>query len=154
MKKSICFLFWIILTTLCLTAETRPNSKGEPMDPGFEQQPVYWYEREVRKRAWMALNEVAVFPKKGEGAKLNRDLFIKQLHPKAAITKTIPLTVISFCVAFGLAVDDTVHLLARYREERIRNQFEEYALNDSRSEETSSSSASSSNRAMTTGCRV
>ena len=29
-----------------------------------------------------------------------------------------PLTVISFCVAFGLAVDDTVHLLARYREER------------------------------------
>jgi predicted RND superfamily exporter protein len=29
-----------------------------------------------------------------------------------------PLTVISFCVAFGLAVDDTIHLLARYREER------------------------------------
>ncbi len=29
-----------------------------------------------------------------------------------------PLTVITFCVAFGLAVDDTLHLLARYREER------------------------------------
>ena len=29
-----------------------------------------------------------------------------------------PLTVITFCIAFGLSVDDTVHLLARYREER------------------------------------
>jgi len=87
MQRSICFLFWIILTTLCLNAEGWPNSKSEPTDPGLEQQPVYWYEREVRKQAWMALDEVAVFPKKGEGAKLNRDLFIKQLHPKAVITK-------------------------------------------------------------------
>ena len=29
-----------------------------------------------------------------------------------------PLTVITFCIAFGLAVDDTIHLLARYTEER------------------------------------
>jgi len=29
-----------------------------------------------------------------------------------------PITVITFCIAFGLAVDDTIHLLARYREER------------------------------------
>ena len=29
-----------------------------------------------------------------------------------------PLTVISFCVALGLMVDDTIHLAARWREER------------------------------------
>ncbi len=29
-----------------------------------------------------------------------------------------PLTAITFCVTFGLAVDDTIHLLARWREER------------------------------------
>jgi hypothetical protein len=86
MKKSICFLFWIILATLGLNAKGWPNSKSEPMDSGFEQQPIYWYEREVRKQAWMALDEVAVFPKKGKGAKLNRDLFIQHLHPKAVIT--------------------------------------------------------------------
>lgn len=39
-----------------------------------------------------------------------------------------PLTVISFCVAFGLAVDDTVHLLARYREERRRGAARDPAL--------------------------
>lgn len=87
MKKSICLLFWIILATLRLSGEGWPNSKVKPTDSGLEQQPVYWYEREVRKRAWMALDEVAVFPKKGQGAKLNRDLFIKQLHPNAVITK-------------------------------------------------------------------
>jgi len=30
-----------------------------------------------------------------------------------------PLTVISFCVALGLMVDDTIHLAARWREERL-----------------------------------
>ncbi len=78
-------MFWVILAVLCLNAEGWPNSKSEPMDSGLEQQPIYWYEREVRKRAWMALDEVAVFPKKGEGAKLNRDLFIQHLHPRAVI---------------------------------------------------------------------
>ena len=39
-----------------------------------------------------------------------------------------PLTVISFCVAFGLAVDDTVHLLARYREERFAGVGRDAAL--------------------------
>ena len=29
-----------------------------------------------------------------------------------------PLTVISFCVALGLMIDDTIHLTARFREER------------------------------------
>lgn len=39
-----------------------------------------------------------------------------------------PLTVISFCVAFGLAVDDTVHLLARFREERRAGRGRDQAL--------------------------
>jgi len=87
MKKSFYFLPWIILATLCLNVEGWPNSKSEPMDSGLEQQPAYWYEREVKKRAWMALNEVAVFPKKGKEANLNTDLFTRQLHPKAVIAE-------------------------------------------------------------------
>lgn len=39
-----------------------------------------------------------------------------------------PITAITFCVAFGLAVDDTVHVLARYREERRRGFDRETAL--------------------------
>ena len=37
---------------------------------------------------------------------------------RSTISTELSLTIITFCVAFGLAVDDTVHLLARYREER------------------------------------
>jgi len=39
-----------------------------------------------------------------------------------------PITAITFCVAFGLAVDDTVHVLARYREERQVGRDRELAL--------------------------
>lgn len=39
-----------------------------------------------------------------------------------------PLTVISFCVALGLMVDDTIHLAARWREERLRGHDRDEAV--------------------------
>ena len=39
-----------------------------------------------------------------------------------------PLTVISFCVAFGLMIDDAIHVVARYREERQQGKAPAAAL--------------------------
>lgn len=39
-----------------------------------------------------------------------------------------PLTVISFCVAFGLMIDDAIHVVARYREQRTLGQTAAAAL--------------------------
>jgi predicted RND superfamily exporter protein len=45
--------------------------------------------------------------------------------------KLRPLSVITFCIAFGLAVDNTTHLLARYREARRRGVGRELAIAES-----------------------
>ena len=88
MKKSIKLLFWIILLIPCLGgAETCPGSDNKAIDTGSGQQSIYWYEHGVKKRAWMALDEIAVFPKKGEDPRLIGDLLIQRFHPKAAITE-------------------------------------------------------------------
>ncbi len=87
MKKYVCILFSVVLITLCLNAQGWPNSIIESFDPGLQQQPIYWYERGVKKVAWMAMDEVAVFPVKGKGAMLKNSLLLQQFHPQAIITE-------------------------------------------------------------------
>ena len=84
MKKSIKLLFWIILLIPCLGVERCHGSDCKDMDPVSEQQSVYWYEHGIKKRAWMALDEIAVFPKKGEDPELVGDLLIQQFQPQTA----------------------------------------------------------------------
>ena len=55
-------------------------------DSGAKGQTVYWYERGVKKYAWMATDEIAVFT--GEGLKTpeGREVLQRVLHPQAQIT--------------------------------------------------------------------
>ncbi|MES0446175.1 MAG: hypothetical protein ABUJ92_06485, partial [Desulfobacterales bacterium] len=87
MKKYVCILFSVVLITLCLNSQGWPNSIIKSFDPGLQQQPIYWYERGVKKVAWMAMDEVAVFPVKGKGAMLNNSLLRQRFHQEAIITE-------------------------------------------------------------------
>ena len=84
--KYIYFILSIILISVCYNVNAWPDTISESTDSNFDQQPVYWYEREVKKQAWMALGEAVVFPIRGEETKLSRDLLIQRFHPQADIT--------------------------------------------------------------------
>ncbi|UCF90644.1 MAG: DUF4214 domain-containing protein [Desulfobacterales bacterium] len=86
MKRFFC-LVAILLIANCLTDQGWSLSKRVPLDPGFAAQPYYWYERDAKKQARMALDEVAVFPSKGKAANLSGDLWVKGIHPQAEITE-------------------------------------------------------------------
>ena len=74
MKKYVCILCSVVLITLCFYSQGWSNSIIKSFDPELQQQPIYWYERDVKKVAWMAMDEVAVFPANGKGAMLNNSL--------------------------------------------------------------------------------
>jgi kexin len=86
-KKIILFFLTAFLITFCFTMEGWSNSKMKSMDPALDQESIYWYEKGVKKRAWMALDEAAIFLEKGKEAEVNQSLMIQQLHPQATITE-------------------------------------------------------------------
>jgi len=77
MKKVIFYLFMIFLIAFCFMIDGWSQ----------EQESIYWYERGIKKMAWMATDEVAVFPEKGEATKLNENFLRQEFHPKAIITE-------------------------------------------------------------------
>jgi len=88
MKRIISSLiFAFVAITLCFIGGSWAQSKAVEGGSGLDVQPVYWYERAVKKKAWMSTDEVAVFPAKGEGARLNTNLLAREFHPRAGITK-------------------------------------------------------------------
>jgi len=88
MKRMIFSLMLAVLViTLCLIGGAWAQTKAVGGGSGLDAQPVYWYERAVKKRAWMSTDEVAVFPAKGEGVRLNANLLAREFHPRAGITK-------------------------------------------------------------------
>ncbi len=88
MKRKISSLtFAVLMITICFIGEARAQAKTGGGETRFDAQPVYWYERAVKKKAWMSIDEVAVLPEKGEGARLNESLLTSEFHPRAGITK-------------------------------------------------------------------
>ena len=81
MKKYVCILCSVVLITLCFYSQGRSDSIIKSFDPEFHQHPIYWYERDVKKVAWMSMDEVAVFPVKGKGSALNNSLLRQRFHP-------------------------------------------------------------------------
>jgi subtilisin family serine protease len=63
------------------------DKKSISMSPAMEQNSIYWYERRAKKRAWRAMDEIAVFPERGKLAELDKHLLIKQIHDRAVITE-------------------------------------------------------------------
>lgn len=87
MKKYVCILCSVVLITLCFYSQGWSDSIIKSFDPEFHQHPIYWYERDVKKVAWMSMDEVAVFPVKGKGAMLNNSLLRQRFQPGAIITE-------------------------------------------------------------------
>ncbi|MBW1711032.1 MAG: hypothetical protein JRJ73_14315, partial [Deltaproteobacteria bacterium] len=63
-------------------------SKEGPIEPRIAQQPIYWYERGVKKQAWMALDEIAVFSAGEKITKFDREVLIQQLPQGAEIMES------------------------------------------------------------------
>ena len=90
MKKLIICSITIIFIIFCFLGQGWSNNRKNKnrMDPGLSTEPVYWYQGKVKKQAWMATDEIAVFPVKGEKANLNESDLLEKFHPKAVIVKS------------------------------------------------------------------
>jgi kexin len=88
MKKVIVSLFGLILINAFVAGEAgSQGNKAKILNSRFEPEPIHWHEGAVKKQAWMARDEVAVFPIKGKQAKLNESFLIRQFHSNAKITE-------------------------------------------------------------------
>ena len=81
-------LLTIILMIMPLIAfESRSVAGGKPLDPTLNPDPIYWYEKGIKKQAWMALDEIAGLPVKGAAAPMNAAEVLQHVHPRAQITE-------------------------------------------------------------------
>ena len=85
MKQATVILCLIFLIPLTLAAQTEQVSMRTSADLRTDQQPVHWYERGVKKQAWMALDEAAVFPIKEKRARLDTQRLARQFHDRAIV---------------------------------------------------------------------
>jgi kexin len=87
MKRFINFLMTIVICLSCAGHGSAAIKTATSTSPGSDGQSIYWYERDVKKQAWMALDEVAVFTGKGQNNPESRELLKRILHPRALITE-------------------------------------------------------------------
>ncbi|MBW2062547.1 MAG: S8 family serine peptidase, partial [Deltaproteobacteria bacterium] len=88
MKKATLLLLLAVLVILSLSAQGWSGIKRRPIEREVDEQPIYWYEREVKKQAWMALDEMAVFASNEKMTRAARDLVVQQLPEGTAITES------------------------------------------------------------------
>ena len=62
-----------------------PNKPVTSLNPGRET--VEWYEQKVKKSAWRQEDELAVFPRRGKGAAINKGLLTQAVHSNARILR-------------------------------------------------------------------
>lgn len=87
MNRTIFLLFFIIMTILCFNIPGWTGSKVESPDSALDRESIYWYEQNVKKQAWMALDEVAVFPEEMNTTELKEDTLTQRLHPMAIVSE-------------------------------------------------------------------
>lgn len=74
-------LMTVSLSISALAGEKKDSHKW------FHEKPVYWYERGTQRKAWMALDEVAIFPKRPALTYRQRSRVARELHPGAVLKK-------------------------------------------------------------------
>ena len=89
MKRAVhCILGFLVL--LCLPAQgltvSERQQNSETVASGLDPHAVYWYERGVKKQAWMSTDEVAVFQPRGRQLKADENLLARQFHSEAVVT--------------------------------------------------------------------
>jgi subtilisin-like proprotein convertase family protein len=85
MKKKFNY-FVIMVICLSWTAICFGAAKTASKDSDLKGQKIYWYERGVKKFAWMASDEMAVFTGKRLRTPEGREVLRRILHPRAQIT--------------------------------------------------------------------
>ena len=65
MKRTVTAWFWIVGFCLLLSGPVRAGGDPPPLDAGLKAEQVYWVEGRIRKQAWMAVDEVALFKARG-----------------------------------------------------------------------------------------
>ena len=75
----------LLLTALSLSAELPADSVKDQITASLRPTPFTWYERGIRKQAWIALDEAHVYPQRVAGARQNARTSIKNLYPSASI---------------------------------------------------------------------
>ncbi len=86
MWKSPYLLILIILSLLFSGSSVWADSKNAAASSNVVSQPVFWYEGGIRKQAWMALDEMAVIPKKKGLSGAEKEMIAYQVHPEAEVT--------------------------------------------------------------------
>ncbi len=108
-------LLTIILILTPLTAfEGWSNSGDKPIDPAFHPQSVYWYEKGIKKRAWMAMDEIAGLRLAGAAALLKEAELLQLVHPRARISEKTDF-IVSFKLPAPLSKGDLRRRLSSIR---------------------------------------
>ena len=78
---------YLVILVICLgwSANGLGETKTVPKNSSPKGQTVYWYERGVKKYAWMALDEMVVFKGKGVKAFQGGGALKSILHPQAQV---------------------------------------------------------------------
>ncbi len=86
MRKFPYLLILITLSLLFSGSSVWAASKNATASLNVGSQPVFWYEGGIRKQAWMALDEMAVIPKKKGLSSAEKEMIAYQVHPEAEVT--------------------------------------------------------------------
>jgi subtilisin-like proprotein convertase family protein len=85
--RSICLLLFVFSAAIGFSSTGWSASGKETLDSGLYKEPFYWYERGTKKQAWMALDEMVVFPERSSRTELKEDVLAGKLHPEAVVTR-------------------------------------------------------------------
>ena len=106
-KLFISLMVMIICLGWIVSGFSAANAASKESDP--KGKTIYWYERDVKKYAWMALDEVAVFMKKTPNKSESREVLQRMFHPQAQVADEAD-SVILGCPANAPRLTDTSYL--------------------------------------------
>ena len=86
MRKITFFIFIITSILFYYITETHCESELGSIDLGLRQDCMYWYDRGVKKRVWMATDEMALISRKTDRERDDVS-FVQRLYPDAVITE-------------------------------------------------------------------
>ncbi len=90
MKKRGCVLCLILWAASAGAPEAWCAAGPGAGDAAPEAGRVYWYEGEVKRHAWMALDEIALFPQAGVSVRAHGDDDFGRLEPGAVLFESTP----------------------------------------------------------------
>jgi hypothetical protein len=88
MRQKVTFALILVLILISVWADQGlAQQKPAREAVSADEEIVSWYERNVKKQANMAMDEMAVFPEKGKMSSIDEAALIQRFHSQAQITE-------------------------------------------------------------------